>query len=206
MNNYIYLVRHGETEYNNKMIIHGQYDVPLNEFGIKQAKLLGVELKNVHFDLCICSPLIRAVNTAKEILRYHKNVPIIYDDRLKEIDLGNLENTDKYPVEYALQENLTFLKKHNVESHAHFYLRVKSLLDEITLKYKDKDVLLVSHCGTVRMSMLYFNPPDKFNTDEYFSMNIKNCSVQKFKNMYQDKQMKLITYDVSKEEWPKIAI
>ena len=157
MSNYIYLVRHGETEYNNKLITHGQYDVPLNSLGIKQAKLLGIELKNINFDLCFCSPLIRAVDTAKEILVYHQNTPIIYDDRLKEIYLGNLENTDNYPVEYSLQENLEFLQKHGVESHAHFYTRVKSFLDEITTQYSNKDILIVSHCGTTRMGMLYFD-------------------------------------------------
>ena len=37
MPNYVYLVRHGETEFNNKEIMHGQYDVPLNALGFKQA-------------------------------------------------------------------------------------------------------------------------------------------------------------------------
>ena len=206
MPKYIYLVRHGETEYNNKEITHGQYDVPLNDLGKKQAKLLGVELKNTEFDVCVCSPLSRAVQTAKEILAYHPNVPIIYDDRLMEIYKGNLENTTEYPIDYLHDEKLDVLMKHGVESHAHFYTRVKDALNEITTKYADKNVLVVSHCGTVRMSMIYFDPPDTCIEDDYYKVNIRNCSVQRFENKKQTKEPILVTYDVDKNEWPWIAI
>ena len=205
MSNYIYLVRHGETEYNNREIIHGQYDVPLNEYGIKQAKLLGLELKNTHFDLCICSPLGRAKQTANEILKHHPNVPIIYDDRLMEIYLGDLENTTEYPIDYLQDEKLDVLIKHGVESHAHFFMRIKSALDDITTKYNDKDILVVSHCGAIRMSTIYFNPTDECIEKYYYKINIRNCSVHRVENKKQDKLPILITYDVDKNKYPWIV-
>lgn len=206
MSNYIYLVRHGETEYNNKEITHGQYDVPLNAYGVKQAKLLGVELKKTHFDLCICSPLSRAKQTASEILKYHPDVPIIYDDRLMEIYKGELENTTEYPIDYLHDENLDILMKHGVESHAHFFMRVKAALDDITINYADKDVLVVCHCGTIRMSMIYFNPPDECIEKDYYRLDIRNCSVQRVENIQPTKMPILAVYDVDKEKYPWIAI
>lgn len=206
MPNYVYLVRHGETEFNNKEIMHGQYDVPLNQLGIKQAKLLGLELRDVHFDVCFCSPLSRAKDTAKEIMKYHTDVPVIYDDRLMEIYMGNLENTTNHPPNYMLDEELELLKKHDFESHAHFFTRVKSLLDEITDEYVNKDILIVAHCGTVRMSMIYFDPPNVCIEDMYYDLKIKNCSVQRVLNNKPERSPILVTYDVSKEDWPNIAL
>lgn len=206
MPNYVYLVRHGETEFNNKGITHGQYDVPLNELGKKQAKLLGVELKNVHFDVCFCSPLTRAKQTSKEILKYHPDVPVIYDDRLKEIFKGDLENTTEYPPDYLHNEKLDVLMRHNVESHAHFYSRVASVLNEVTSQFHDKDILIVCHCGTVKMSMIYFNPPDVCIEESYYKLEVKNCSVKRFENKKSDKNPILVTYPVDKEQWPLIAI
>ena len=60
MNNNYILIRHGQTYWNKKNgIMHGQYDIPLNFTGEKQAIKISEEknLKNEHFDLCFCSPL-----------------------------------------------------------------------------------------------------------------------------------------------------
>lgn len=66
--------------------MHGQYDIPLNTMGIEQAKKMAVELKQHYFDLCFCSPLQRAKQTANISLLYSRNTPIFQDDRLKELD------------------------------------------------------------------------------------------------------------------------
>jgi broad specificity phosphatase PhoE len=77
MKNYstIYLTRHGETEWNEKKIIQGHSDIPLNKKGIKQANLLGMELKNIHFDAVFSSDLVRAKKSA-EIMIKGKNLPL----------------------------------------------------------------------------------------------------------------------------------
>ena len=86
----IYLVRHGQTDWNYQKKIQGQQDVDINEQGIRQAEKLAEILKNVPFEYAVCSPLTRAHHTAEILLKYH-SVPLSYDERLKEIYLGEWE-------------------------------------------------------------------------------------------------------------------
>ena len=89
----IYVIRHGETEANVKGIFQGNTDFPLNENGIKLARLTGQALKGVKFQKCFSSPLLRAAQTAEAVLEESGNTacPIIYDDRLREIQFGEWE-------------------------------------------------------------------------------------------------------------------
>ena len=65
----IYLVRHGETDANKNGILQGQgLNYQLNDTGVRQATKLKNELRNVNFDLCFTSPLIRAWSTAMIIV------------------------------------------------------------------------------------------------------------------------------------------
>lgn len=171
----IYLVRHGETYWNRKHIMHGQYDIPLTYKGVQQAKQLAIKLKQKHFDICYCSPLQRAKKTANEILIYHRNIPVIYDDRLMEIKKGLLEGERVASENMLLHENPRTLDKYGIESKADFFLRVSSLLDEIIQKYPDKEILIVSHSGTVKMAMFYANAPKKYVDEAYYDLHIKNC-------------------------------
>ena len=61
----IYLVRHGETSWNIGRKVQGQTDIPLNETGVRQAEKVREELKDEVFDVCYCSPLMRARRTAE---------------------------------------------------------------------------------------------------------------------------------------------
>jgi broad specificity phosphatase PhoE len=61
----IYLVRHGQTEWNTQLIFRGRKDIPLNERGHKQARALAGALKDRNIDAIYTSPLSRAVETAQ---------------------------------------------------------------------------------------------------------------------------------------------
>ena len=89
----IYLIRHGETRLNASGTLQGWMDVPLNENGIELARITGRNMRPIHFDRCISSPLIRALDTAKIVLESSGNadVPIEIDERIKEISCGDLE-------------------------------------------------------------------------------------------------------------------
>lgn len=80
----LYIMRHGKTEWNKKKKLQGRTDIPLCREGIEMAEKAREEYKEVHLDICYCSPLIRARKTA-EILLEGRNVPIVTDDRLKEM-------------------------------------------------------------------------------------------------------------------------
>lgn len=205
MSNDITLVRHGETYWNKSGICHGQFDIPLNETGKHQAMNVASELMYEPFDVCFCSPLQRAVFTAKEILKYHKNIPVYYDERLLEIYKGDLEGTINNSRKLLEHENLDFLKEHEVESKAHFFKRVRDFYLYLNKNFYDKNILIVAHSGTMKMSMFYFNPPEIKNIVEaYYDISIKNCGVLKFKNEIPTKEPKLIEYEVDKRRYPLI--
>lgn len=89
----LYVIRHGETEANKEGRFQGWSDNPLNSFGTELAEITGRQMRDIRFDGCYCSPLIRARQTAQIILREsgNPNVPIIFDDRIKEINMGTWE-------------------------------------------------------------------------------------------------------------------
>ncbi|MCR4591131.1 MAG: histidine phosphatase family protein [Lachnospiraceae bacterium] len=90
----IYIVRHGETDWNNAGRLQGWTDMPLNANGVELASITGKGLSDVHFDLAFSSPLIRAYQTGELVLKENRagSVPdIIKDDRIKEIGFGKWE-------------------------------------------------------------------------------------------------------------------
>ncbi len=91
----IYIVRHGQTDYNVEGRYGGRIDVPLNDTGIKQAQELHEKLKDIKFDLVYSSPLQRAIKTAEIIC----DNEIIKDDRIIERDNGELEGKLKTEID-----------------------------------------------------------------------------------------------------------
>ena len=90
-----YFIRHGETDWNCRGIHMGSQDIPLNVLGIKQARSVALELKNIPIEYIATSPLIRARQTA-QIIADSLDRPIIVIDDLKECCLGVREGL---PVE-----------------------------------------------------------------------------------------------------------
>ena len=73
----LYLVRHGETDYNRRRIVQGRgIDSVLNETGRAQADAVARRLADVAFDVIYTSPLRRAAETAETIARRHAAVPL----------------------------------------------------------------------------------------------------------------------------------
>jgi broad specificity phosphatase PhoE len=87
----VFLVRHGETEWNRiRRIQGGASDTPLSENGIHQAEGLGLRLKAEKTDAIYSSPLQRAMQTAQAIAKYH-HIEVTPLPELKEINAGELE-------------------------------------------------------------------------------------------------------------------
>ena len=95
MSGNLYIIRHGKTPWNEMHKLQGQVDIPLSEVGIKLAEEAAVRYRDVHFDICYCSPLKRAEETAR-ILLDGRDVPVFYDDRLKEMNFGICEGITGY--------------------------------------------------------------------------------------------------------------
>ncbi len=86
----LYLVRHGETDWNREGRWQGQADPPLNRRGWRQARQLARRFKEIPLAAVFSSDLRRAACTAELIARAVGNpqVPLIYDPRLREIHQG----------------------------------------------------------------------------------------------------------------------
>lgn len=181
-NNYVF-IRHGQTYWNKNGIMHGQYDIPLNDTGINQAKKISSELKNEKIDICFCSPLSRAKKTAIQILLHHKNTKTIYDNRLKELNKGLLEGKHLNSEKILKDENPYVLKKYNIESKKEFLTRVSELLNFIENTYKNKNILIVAHSGTIKMCYFYFKNPEIEIHKAYYNLSIKNCTKYTINNI-----------------------
>ena len=83
----IYIVRHGQVPHNALKQYNNQNE-DLTKLGIKQAEELKEKIKEIEYDIVICSPLIRAKHTAKIINVKEKE--IIIDNKLEERNPGSL--------------------------------------------------------------------------------------------------------------------
>jgi alpha-ribazole phosphatase/probable phosphoglycerate mutase len=85
----VFLVRHGETDWNKDFKYQGSTDVPLNKEGLKQAEKLAVRLSSVKPSRVMSSPLSRAYRTAEAIVgRSRANVEIEQREELRELSFG----------------------------------------------------------------------------------------------------------------------
>lgn len=145
----IYLVRHGETDANKDKIMQGQsQNLQLNQNGVMQATNLKNKLKDIKFDVCFTSPLIRAWSTAMVIAG--DRVEIKEDKRLIERYLGNLENKDRklYDVNKYWDYNLNS-NDEDVEPIQDIFKRCNSFVEDLKKNYHDDDIILVVSHGAI---------------------------------------------------------
>lgn len=149
----------------------GSADVELTAKGKLQADTTGQQLKDVQFDAAYCSTMIRAKQTAAEILKYHKGVPIFYDDRLRERKAGDLEGLQEsfYPfIKDRWNKNFD-CDLYNYESVDALFARVHSFLASIE-HMKQKNILIVAHSGISRVFKAVFSNPDEKANLSVFGM------------------------------------
>ncbi len=86
----LYIVRHGETDWNKARKVQGFSDIPLNDFGRHLARETAEGMKDIPFDLAYTSPLVRAKETA-EIILAGRGIPVIESNGIKEMGFGEYE-------------------------------------------------------------------------------------------------------------------
>lgn len=146
----LYVVRHGETIWNQERKVQGITDIPLTDKGREEAKELQDLIKTLNIDVVISSPLIRARETAKILV--NSSLPINTDDRIKERDWGlnegaNIDTVDKWDCWDVVLNT----RVQNIESIQDFMYRVSDFLEDIKVRYKDKNVLIVTHSAVSRV-------------------------------------------------------
>ena len=178
----IYLIRHGQTDWNLDRKLQGQTDIPLNNNGRGQAEEAAKEIANLKIDRIISSDLSRAKETA-EIINKKIGVEISFDKRLREVNYGDYEGE---LIETIKDEDWNVFnqnpEKKNGESRKQVYERVKSFLQEIN---ESENVLVVTHGGALRMMLYYAKNKEKFDVVSYdeFSKDywISNAKVIDYK-------------------------
>ena len=85
----IYLIRHGETDWNAQGRIQGREDIPLNAVGRAQAMRCGVALQGQGIERVVTSPLQRALETGQWIAEAVGHVPVTVDTGLIEREFGS---------------------------------------------------------------------------------------------------------------------
>ncbi len=180
----LYIMRHGRTDWNEKHKLQGRTDIPLNTNGRQMAEKAREEYADVHFDVCYCSPLIRARETAEIVLR-GRNIPIIPDERLVEMSFGACEG-----MEYSFDKPGSpiadlFLHPEKYtepveggESFEQLFARTGEFLQKVAypLVNAGKDVLIVGH-GAMDSSIVcqVRNIP----ISDFWSAGIVNCKLMK---------------------------
>lgn len=151
----IYLIRHGETEWNTTGRLQGQTDTSLNENGIRLARITGQALRNVPFDLIITSPLKRARETALLVTEGRK-IPVLEDARIGEISFGSWEGLGSRAENFEIpsehfqdfyDDPFHFQNAEDGESIKNLCIRTKSFFDGLihSKVYRDKTILVASH-------------------------------------------------------------
>lgn len=147
----IYITRHGETLWNKENRRQGWKNSDLTEMGIEDAKRLGERLKSITFDRIYCSPLGRAIETARYI-KGEKETPIIICEDLKEINFGVWEGMSNAEIDalYAEQNFKFWNKPHEYvpvegETYDSLINRTEKVLNQIIEKEKGNTILIVTH-------------------------------------------------------------
>ena len=150
----IYLARHGQNEDNVNGILNGHRDLPLTEVGRAQAIEAAENILHhkLQFDAVLCSPLIRAKETA-EIIAAQVGAPIpVVHPLLIERDFGIMTGKPVADIKALCAPDIIetdtityFLSPHGAETFPVLLERAHTLLAELQSDYINKTILLVSH-------------------------------------------------------------
>lgn len=163
----IYIIRHGETDWNVVKRLQGHSDIPLNEEGIRLARVTSEAMKDIPFSVIYTSPLKRAKETAT-LIRGERDIPIIEDERIKEICFGIYEGLHCAKERYDIpdREFMNFFEcpekyqpPENGETIQHLCDRTTNFLQELihNQELENKNVLISTHGAAIRgiLSLLW---------------------------------------------------
>ena len=173
----LYIIRHGQTELNTKMLMQGRSDHPLNETGLAQADEAAARFAEmgVTIDRIYSSPLIRAVQTAERIA---PDAELAIDERLIEMDYGPYEGMDlRAPAPEVMAFFMDFVNvpaPEGMEPLPEVVSRLGSFLEEIREEASMRNVLISTHAIAMKGALEYLTPASQ---GSYWSKNIGNCDI-----------------------------
>lgn len=181
----IYMIRHGETDWNIERKLQGHSDIPLNEEGKRLAEVTARALAHIPFTRIYTSPLLRAKETAM-IIKGDRDIPVIEEERIQEIGFGIYEGfycaEDHYTIpdpdfmQFFTQPE-KYIAPEGAETIEHLCERATDFLYELvhTTEYQNDTILLSTHGAALRglLSTINMN-----GVAEFWKGGVhKNCAV-----------------------------
>lgn len=179
----LYIMRHGTTDWNVEKRMQGRTDIPLNEEGRALAREAKEKYSDAHFDICFCSPLVRARETA-ELFLEGRDIDIVIDDRLVEMSFGIYEGVDSpakipgSPIRTFFKEPENYTGVEGGETFEELFERTGEFLEEKVepLLSEGKDVLIVGHGA---MNSAIISRIKGFERKDFWTVGIENCKLLK---------------------------
>lgn len=180
----LYIVRHGETEWNKEKRLQGSTDIPLSDAGRLLARLSGEALADTRFDRIYSSPLCRAYETAC-LFRGNQNTDIIVDERLRELCFGEYEglhisdlqkNADS-SFQYFFKQPELYRPAPSGETLEQLCARTADFLTEVIepLETTCKRIMIVAHGACNKALMTHIK---QHALSQFWSGGLqKNCNV-----------------------------
>jgi probable phosphoglycerate mutase len=156
----IYLIRHGQTEFNREDRVQGRIDSPLTDLGVAQAKAMGERLRALKAAdgrewRVATSPLGRAMRTARIVAEAAGLPDPEVDARLIEVDYGQLEGLTRAEVDVCWPRFIgvegIFGQAPGGETIEALTTRIGGWLDEARGTCRARPVVAVSHVGVIRI-------------------------------------------------------
>ncbi len=183
----LYIMRHGETDWNRQGLLQGSVDIPLNENGIALARKTrdGLKSEHVQFNMVFTSPYQRAEKTA-EIMIDGADIPLIRDVRIREMNFGKYEGikvrelgTNPAYIEFnkCFDDPVHYQSEGDAESYEEVFARVDSFLKNTILPLENscENILVVCHGAVIRA---FISIIKGMHLSEYWSgIHQPNCSV-----------------------------
>lgn len=162
----LYLLRHGETEMNQKGVYYGRIDCALTEKGCEQAKGLAASLAKIPLDLVIDTPLQRTKQTA-DFICGERTVSRLTEPRIQELAFGEWEGKNyKELAGDAIYEewcrDWQNVRPPQGESFCDLAKRTEEFFRDLQ-KREEENILIVSHHAVLQILMTLFleQPFDK---------------------------------------------
>lgn len=158
---HIYLIRHGETNWNRERRAQGQQESVLTDAGKSQASALVSTLRNIDIDEVFCSSSVRTRETAA-IVFGNRQLPTVYCDHLREIHMGpwegrlydELQQTDPEQFDAFWNQPDSFLLA-GAETFEQVQRRAMARLNRILDESQSQRIAIVSH-GLLIKTILSF--------------------------------------------------
>lgn len=170
----IYLVRHGQTLFNQQKKVQGWCDSPLTQEGIQQAVAVSKTLQSISFEYAYSSTSERAMDTMHYILQ-DRSVPHAYVKGLKELNFGSLEGEKEADVFTDISVYEKGFEMYGGETLPTCNQRVMACLETIAKSHVG-NVLVVAHGGVI-MSVLNYLDEAQFMKHMQEVGDVENCSV-----------------------------